>query len=189
MIPAPSGIFCNKMKIHFFGSLAGNKMRVGNKTHYEKIVETIEELGYGIITKHAVYKNLEDVLKESMEDNAKYIERMKDWIRQADIVVVETTKPEIGTGYELALAISENKPVIALYTDGQNSPILAGQVSLKIQHIEYDLSDLKSTLRDALEMAKDQMDIRFTMLLSPKIVTFLNKISKKKRNSKISLYS
>lgn len=169
------------MKIHFFGSLTGNKMKAGNKTHYEKIVETIEKLGYEVITTHSVTKKLEDVLKEPIEHHKEYIKKMKSWIKKADIIVAEVTRPEIGTGYELALAVDYGKPVVALYTNGQDSPILAGQESDQIQHLEYDSYNLERVLKDALKVARTQMDVRFNFFISPKIGCYLDWIAKKKK--------
>jgi len=169
------------MKIHFFGSLIGNQIKIGDKTNYERIVEAIEFLGYEVITKHALTKQLKEVLEEDYEQHEKYYQKMIKWIREADIVIAEVTKPEIGTGYELALAVNSEKPVIALYTDGQNSPILLGHNSDRIQHLEYDINNIKQVLRLAINDAKNQSDVRFNFFVSPKIVSYLDWVAKKRK--------
>ena len=169
------------MKVHFFGSLIGNEMKNGDKTHYERIVNTIEELGYDVVTRHSVTKKLDDVLKETPEMHEDYVKKMTNWIKQSDIVIAEVTKPEIGTGFELAIAVHHEKPVIALYTNGQDSPILIGQTNTHIQHLEYTIDNLKQVLKMALADAKDQTDVRFNFFVSPRIVTYLDWISKKKK--------
>lgn len=169
------------MKVHFFGSLSGNTMKIGDKTHYERIVGVIEGLGHGVMTRHYLTKKVEDVLKEPDEKHKEYVRKMTGWVKKADVVVVEVTKPEIGTGYELSLAVNSGKPVIALYTDAQNSPILGVHDPDKIQHIEYDINNLKRMLREALETAKEKMDVRFNFFVSPKIVHYLDWIAKKRK--------
>lgn len=166
------------MKIHFFGSLTGNTMMLNGKSNYQTIVDYVEKLGHKIITKHYVNKKLEEVLQESEKKHSSYIKKMKHWLKSADIVVVEVTKPEIGTGYELALAVDYGKPVIALYANGQNSPVLAGQETDQIQHLEYDRESLYKILEDSLEDASEQMDVRFNFFISPKIGTYLDWVAK-----------
>jgi len=169
------------MKIHFFGSLTGNQMKVGDITNYQRIVSAIEDLGYEIITKHSIDKKLEEVKHETIEQHQVYVKNMMKWMKMADIIVCEVTKPEIGTGFELAVALNMGKPIIALYTDGQDTPILAGSLSDKIQHVEYDVDNLKQTLRMSLDEAKDQADVRFNFFVSPQIVNYLDWIAKQKK--------
>lgn len=169
------------MKIHFFGSLAGNKLRKGKKTNYERIVEAIEALDHEVITKHYLKKDTDTVLKESDVEHKEYFNKMRRWIRKADIVVVEVTKPEIGTGYEVALAVNMGKPVIAFYTEGEYSPIFVGQGTQQVQHLEYDSDNIKEVLNFAIEEAKNQMDVRFNFFISPEIAAYLDWVSKEKR--------
>jgi len=169
------------MKVHFFGSLVGNQMKIGDKTNYERIVTAIEELGFEVVTKHSVYKKIEEVKNETIEQHQSYVKNMMKWIKKADIIVCEVTKPEIGTGFELSEALNLGKPIIALYTNGQDTPILAGSISDKIQHIEYDINNIKQNLRYSLEEAKNQTDVRFNFFVSPRIVNYLDWISKAKK--------
>ncbi len=169
------------MKIHFIGSLKGNKVKVGGKANYEWIVDKIEELGHQIVTRHSLGRKLTDVLKESPEENSEYVKKMMKWIRAADVIVAEVSKPELGTGYELGIALSYEKPIVTLYTKGSHSPVLLGQNSEKIQHIEYDIDDLSKTLKIALEDVADQMDVRFNFFVSPKIVSYLDWITRTKK--------
>ena len=170
------------MKIHFFGSLSGNEIKTGNRVHYERIVDVIEELGYEIVTRHYVTKKVDEVLRENPAQHEEYFRKMVDWIKKADVIVAEVTKPEIGTGYEVSMAINYfNKPVIALYTSGRNSPIFIGQKSDKLQHLEYRIDNIKDVLKIALDDAKDQMDVRFNFFISPKIGAYLDWISKNRK--------
>ena len=170
------------MKIHFFGSLSGNEIGDGGKTNYERIVEAIENLGHKIVTKHYVIKKVSEVLQETSKQHEDYFRNMLNWIKNADIVVAEVTKPEIGTGYEVSLAVNYlNKPLIALYTQGKFSPIFIGQSSDKVQHLEYNSQNVESVIRLALDDAKDQMDVRFNFFISPKIGAYLDWMSKNKK--------
>lgn len=170
------------MKIHFFGSLSGNETGKRDRTNYERIVEAIEKLGHKIVTKHYITKKVPEVLQETSKQHEDYFRNMIDWIKSADVVVAEVTKPEIGTGYEVSLAVNYlNKPLIALYTQGRFSPIFIGQNSDKVQHLEYDSENILSVIKLALEDAKDQMDVRFNFFISPKIGAYLDWVSKDKK--------
>ena len=58
---------------------------------------------YAICT---VEKNLND---------AEILERDMQWLSQAHIVVAEVTQPSLGVGFEIARAITLNKPVLCLF--------------------------------------------------------------------------
>jgi 2'-deoxynucleoside 5'-phosphate N-hydrolase len=165
------------MKIHFVGSLAGNK------DNYRMIINTIKKLGYEVVTEHSISRVLDDIKDEEPEDSRNYVKKMMNWIKKSDIVIVEVTQPEVGSGYELALGLQNEKPVIAMYTDGKDPKVLVGQgeISEKVQVVEYDADDIREVLAMAIDMAKDQQDVRFNFFVSPKIVRFLDWISKKKK--------
>ncbi len=165
------------MKVHFIGDLAGSK------SDYKKIVDIIKKRGGELITDHSIVRSLKDIETETPEDAELYAKKMSQWLKQADVVVVETTIPLLGAGYEIAVAIQLGKPVITLYRpDGKNTPhVLRGLESEKLQVIGYNDKNLEEALSLALDYATEQMDTRFNFFVSPSIVNFLDWISKKKR--------
>jgi len=165
------------MKVHFIGDLGGNK------SDYEKIVAIIKKCGSELVTDHSISRSLKDLEGETPEDAELYAKKMAQWLKKADAVVVETTVPLLGAGYEIAVALQLGKPVIALYRpDGKNTPhVLKGLESDKLQVISYSDKTLEEALTLALDYANEQMDTRFNFFVSPSIVNYLDWVSKKKR--------
>ncbi len=165
------------MKIHFIGDLSGNK------NDYKSIVGIIKKHGGELVTDHSITRTLKDVETETPEDAELYAKKMSQWLKQSDVVVVETTIPLLGAGYEIAIALQLGKPVICLYRpDGKNTPhVLKGIESEKLQVIGYNDKNLEEALGLALSYATEQMDTRFNFFVSPSIVNYLDWVSKKKR--------
>ncbi|MBP9670484.1 hypothetical protein KBD75_03725 [Candidatus Woesebacteria bacterium] len=165
------------MKVHFIGDLGGNK------SDYKSIVDVVKKHGDELVTDHSIVRTLKDVETETPEDAELYAKKMSQWLKQSDVVVVETTVPLLGAGYEIAVALQLGKPVIALYRpDGKNTPhVLKGLESDKLQVIGYNDKNLSEALSLALEYATDQMDTRFNFFVSPSIVNYLDWVSKKRK--------
>jgi 2'-deoxynucleoside 5'-phosphate N-hydrolase len=52
-----------------------------------------------------------------------------DWIKEADAVIAEVTNPSLGVGYEISLAETLGKPILALFrndSDKKLSAMIAG---------------------------------------------------------------
>lgn len=165
------------MKVHFIGDLGGNK------SDYKNIISVIKKHNGELITDHSLTRTLKDIETETPEDAELYAKKMSQWLKQADVVVVETTIPLLGAGYEIAIALQLGKPVICLYRpDGKNTPhVLKGLESDKLQVIGYNDKNIEEALSLALSYATEQMDTRFNFFVSPSIVNYLDWVSKKKR--------
>jgi len=165
------------MKVHFIGSLEGNR------EDYKRIIELLEVLECEVLTKHSISREIQDVEGESEDAARLYAKRMRLWIVRADAIVVEATTQVLGTGYEIALALQLEKPVIVLYRDkGKNTPhVLKGVESEKLQTYKYSDETLEKTLTMALEYARDTIDVRFNFFISPRINRYLDWVSKEKK--------
>ena len=56
------------------------------------------------------------------------------WIKEADCLIAEVTNPSLGVGYEIALAETLNKPILALFrndSDKKLSAMIAGSPKTK----------------------------------------------------------
>jgi len=165
------------MKVHFIGGLSGNK------EDYKRIVKIIKASGHDLVTDHSVVRTMQDLERETPEEAELYAKKMTQWMKRADAVVVETTVPVLGAGYEIAVALQLGKPVVVLYRPAaDNSPhVLKGAASDKLQVNSYSDKTLEEVLTLALEYANEQVDTRFNFFVSPAIVNYLDWVSKKKR--------
>lgn len=160
------------MKVHFFADLEGNKQ------DFQKIIDLIRKFGYELITDHYVRQRYEEVKKERPEETQLYVQKMHKWIRDTDIIVVETTKLGLGVGFETAVALQAGKPVIVLYKPNEdNTPfVLRGSEIERLQLLQYTNDTLEETLKIALELASEQVETRFTMILPSDINSYLKEV-------------
>lgn len=165
------------MKVHFAADVGGDK------EDFKRICQFIEKLDHTLVTHHYLNRNLSDIDKESPEESKFYVERSMKWIKSADVVVFETTKPDISIGYELAVAVSLHKPVIALYNDKKakapNS--IKGVEKEKLQIVGYNEETLDEVLDIVLDNAADSADVRFNFFISPAIGNYLDWVAKNKK--------
>jgi nucleoside 2-deoxyribosyltransferase len=165
------------MKVYFVGSISGKKLYLKN---YKHIVNSLSEFGCEVI-ENTIKPTEEDVKTLSDEDKVKYYRRVLKWIDYSDIVVAEVSHPSIGVGHEVSVAIEKQKPVILMHVDGYSPHFMEGLKTDKLCVVKYEFNDLNNVLKDALEFASDQQDTRFNFFISPKIGTYLDWVSKRKR--------
>ena len=165
------------MKVHFAADVGGDK------EDFKMICQLIEKLDHSLVTDHYLSRNLSDIDKESPEESKFYVERSMKWIKSADVVVFETTKPDISIGYELAVAVSLHKPVIVLYNDTKSKApnSIKGVEREKLQIVGYNRDTLVEVLDIVLENAHDSADVRFNFFISPSIGSYLDWIAKNKK--------
>jgi uncharacterized short protein YbdD (DUF466 family) len=75
-------------------------------------------------------------------------------------------------------ALEDNKPVIILYFN-QNTPLfMSGVEDEKLFVANYSEKNIKKVVRNSLEQAKERRDKRFNFFISPKLLEYLEKMSK-----------
>jgi len=165
------------MKIYFVASIAGKEKYSEN---YRCIIENLKALG------HKLFENVSPSTVKSVygltdEEKIDYYRQVLNWIKNCDVVVTEASYPSLGVGFEISTALEKGKPVIVLYTEGEGPHFLEGLESEKLIIIKYSLDDLKQQLKDSLQFAAEQADIRFNFFIPPSISNYLDWISKEKR--------
>jgi len=166
------------MKIYFVASIRGKSKYLEN---YKKIIKILKDLGIDVFCQDVLETTEEVVSTLSDERKIKHYKDVLKWINVADLVVAEVSYPSINVGHEVSVALEKGKPVIVLYTQDNEPHLLQGLISDKILTIKYSLRELKETLEDALESAKDQMDVRFNFFVPPRIIAYLDWIAKNKK--------
>lgn len=165
------------MKVFFNSSIRGLKEY---KENYKKISQVLVELGCS----HTYLANL----SESPQDNVYHLpeEGIKEVhasvnkaISDSDVVILEVSTHSLSQGYILHKAISDRKPVIALYVNGSFPAFAAGINTDKFQLIEYTKDNVKSVLALALDYAKDKTDIRFNLFLNSEQNAYLEDAARK----------
>jgi nucleoside 2-deoxyribosyltransferase len=99
------------MKIYFAGSIRGGRE---DKDLYLEIINLLKSYGE-VLTEHIGDANISQMGEQTATEFI--FNRDMDWLRSADVVVAEVTRPSLGVGYELGLAETLHKKVLCLYRE------------------------------------------------------------------------
>lgn len=161
------------MKVHFKGAITGNKNR------YKYIIDLIEQQGHTVLTHYFASRSLEQISHKTPAESETFKKKSIEWLREADVIIFETTIPSIGTGYEIALAAQFKKPVIILYEPNEINtphPVLYTYDD-RIQVLSYNPEELNTIIKDSLDLASQFTEVRFTMILPGNIVAYLDEVA------------
>jgi nucleoside 2-deoxyribosyltransferase len=150
------------MKIYFAGSIRGGRQ---DAALYYEIVQQLQNYGE-VFTEHIGDAEL-SALGEDIGDQ-KIHDRDLDWLRAADYLVAEVTRPSLGVGYEIGKATEWEKPVLCLYRPDNGgkgrslSAMISGSNAVTVREYQ-DLAELTEIfeeflrLHTALEEETDQI--------------------------------
>ncbi len=101
------------MNIYFSCSITGGRK---DQEIYQHIVEYLTAKGHEVPTAHL---SRADILEEEgvIDPRAVYDRDVK-WVQDCGALVAEVSTPSHGVGYEIALALFLNKPVLCCYREG-----------------------------------------------------------------------
>lgn len=111
------------MKVYFAGSIRAGR---GDVPIYERLIGRIKEYGE-VLTEHVGDYRLSVKGQHALSDQFIH-DRDVDWLLSSEVVIAETTVPSLGVGYEIAVAIANDIPVVALHRgeQGDLSAMIAG---------------------------------------------------------------
>lgn len=172
------------MKVFFHAYLRSNDKYLDFD---KKIYDIIKDLGY--IHTNETFQNdpkaqLAKIEKGGYEERVDLYKFYIKNIKSADIVVLDISMHSLASGFLLHEALRDEKPVLALYHEGNDPSFTININNEKLQLIEYNLSNLKEQLVRGLDLAKRLVDIRFNFFIPPEIITYLDYITNSKRISK-----
>ena len=162
------------MKVYL---LYSKKMSTGLLQQLEKV---LTELGYNILPR----KQVDDEIKTYNFEQSKAIVRENDKnIKTCDIVIAECSYNSSSLGYQIATAVENKKPVIALYNmsaeienPGHISRVpitLKGNDSKYLMLKQYDLQNFKKIVSLAVKDAAGLIDTKFILIIPPVIDRYL----------------
>jgi len=162
------------MKVYFTASITGKKQYLPN---YLTIVRHLESKGHTVQAHHILDKTESEMRLQTREDRLRFHKKLISWIQDADFMIVEASFPSISVGYEISLALQNRKPVLILYSEGDAPNLFASFNDEKLVCEKYTLTSVKELIDDFICYASGACDTRFTFFITPKISTFLEKIS------------
>jgi len=165
------------MKIFFCASIRGKRGEL-----YQRIVRILKNRARKVFANHILRTNQKKMDAWTPAEKDLYHKRVLENLRKSDVVVAEISYPSMSIGYLIALSVSWQKPTIVLFFGKEAPNILSSLESFgHLRVIEYqDIKEMEQYLKREIDLAIKELDIRFTMLLPPEIVNFLNKVSREK---------
>lgn len=162
------------MKIYFTAIVDNND---------QKLINSVEQIFSILKTDHQVVANYA-AINDANETLDYYLGRHRK-IKTSEIYVAEISYAKDILKYEIALVFELNKQIILLFS-GREPPIIAKlpfhDTNLdNIQVIKYTKENLKQQLVEALDLSRINIDKRFTILLPPRIISYLDQVSRKNR--------
>lgn len=136
------------MKIYFAGAIRGGRT---DATVYRAMIDYLSSFGQ-VLTGHVGDASLTEKGDDGPDDRAIH-DRDMAWLSECDLVVAEVSMPSLGVGYELAQAVSLEKPVLCLYSS-ENGRLLSAMIagSPGIKAVQYSsLTEAKAILADFLK--------------------------------------
>lgn len=129
------------------------------------------------------------------EDHSKIVKLVKDSeneIKNADILIADITISSAGTGYDIASALNQKKPVLVLKQKNSSAKRGPHTITVKktrlLNHVEYsNKEDLDKVIKDFVSKAKTLLDTKFILIISAEIDRYLEWASDNKRMHKAQL--
>jgi len=172
------------MKIYISAPL---KQRNKELKTFIKAISDIEKEEHDIID---LYKNEKYPIEEDVEYFVKLFNEAEKAIRNVDVVIVDVTFPSSRLGFEMARALDEKKVVIAMSNSEIEAPRaapVAGNLSRYYKNISYNSKTILSLLKAAIEEAKEKIDTKFILIISPEIDNYLEWAADFKRMHKAQI--
>ncbi len=131
------------MNIYFSCSITGGR---DDQHIYQQMVEFMAAQGHEVPTAHlSKAEVLED---ERVISPLDVYRRDEKWVNECDVLIAEVSTPSHGVGYEIALALLQEKPVLCCYQAGRKvSKMLLGNTSPTLSLYAYrDAQDVLAEL-------------------------------------------
>jgi 2'-deoxynucleoside 5'-phosphate N-hydrolase len=139
----------NFVKIYFAGSIRAGRDDVST---YRALIDHLKQY-CDVLTEHIGEYSLSPDGQSHLTDTFIH-DRDLEWLRASDLVVAEVSTPSLGVGYEIATAVHEEIPVVALYrgNGGSLSAMIAGSPGVETFHYT-ELSQALAVFDAKLPMA------------------------------------
>ena len=98
-------------KIYFACSIRGGR------DDAESYAELVKHIQTKAVVLTEIFANQKLTAEGMNKPNAEIWKIDTDWIHESDAIIAEVTNPSLGVGYEIALAETLGKPVLALFRD------------------------------------------------------------------------
>jgi len=133
------------MKVYFSCSITGGR---SEERVYQAMAASMLAAGHEVPTAHLSTTEVIDL--EKIAEPVEIFTRDMRWLEECDVVVAEVSTPSHGVGYEVAVGLAMQKPVLCCYQRGKRvSKIITGNTNQTLRVIEY--KDEKEAVQAVLQ--------------------------------------
>jgi len=160
------------------------------RKNYKLIYDEVQNLGYEHINNFIASSSIDIYYQEMHKGRSEHIKFFNDMVKSiqaADICVFEASTPSFGVGFLIQRSIDYSKPTIVLYYKNDTPFFLSGIEDDKLIIKSYDEENYKNVIKSALESAREKRDKRFNFFLSPKLLQYIDDVSRERGITKSKL--
>ena len=131
------------------------------------------------------FSNLDEYRKLNDEEAFTVFRKSEKVLKDSDVLIADVSYPSNRIGFEIATAISQKKPVLAIQDTRVNSklsPPVQGNKSKHLKLLQFsDDQEMQDGIQRFLSDAKKQVDSKFILIISPEIDKYLEWASQERR--------
>ncbi len=166
------------MKVYF-----GTSPRIKDKDPELILViyRLIEKFGYGHTSKWVKEVSSEKFYAMSDKELTDHHRQTEKAIKSADICVFEASTRSLSVGYLTNFALENGKVVIVLSQNKDSLLLFRSTAEKSLISVVYDKDNLDKKLKEALNQASGQADVRFNFFIQSSLLSYLDWVSNTRR--------
>lgn len=175
------------MKVYFSATITDS---TESRERYKKIIDLLKKSGHKVFEYEQDKLTPKDLANRSEESIQKAYKLLSDKLKGSDIYIADVTYQSVGIGYEISQAIMERKPVLVLSHESAGETPMAtiqGQNNKFINYAEYNNDTLEKITNGFIDEAKEKLDTKFILIISPDIDKYLKWASDEYRMHKAQI--
>lgn len=119
------------------------------------------------------------------------IRKMERALKDSDVLIADISISSAGPGYDIATALNLKKPVLVLKREDDKAKRGPHSITVKktrlMNFIKYNEKNIEKIIKDFLQNAKQKLDTKFILIISPEIDRYLEWASDYKRMHKAQI--
>lgn len=174
------------MKAYFTSSIRLN-------TQNQDVVDAIRSAAttnkFDFASTYVEFSNVDTHSQLSDDEAYQVFRTAQKSLTDADVVIADVSHPSDRVGFEIATALSEKKPVLALlHETAKLAPPVQGNNSRYLNVRRYNsAADAKQIVSEFLIDAKKKVDTKFILIISPQIDKYLEWAAAERRQHKAQI--
>lgn len=174
------------MKVYYTASI---RLNTKNTALLDLMQEAARSNGFKFDSVYSKFKEVTEHSQLSDEEAFVVFRKAQKSLKNSDVVIADVSHPSDRIGFEVATAIADRKPVLAILNESAKlAPPIQGNKSkyLKIERYKSD-SEVPDLISKFLKESKKMVDTKFILIISPEIDKYLEWAGSERRMHKAQI--